>query len=702
MSQNARPAFRRLFKVANRLCQALVFTTIAAYSLQAQPGIPIRGPYAEALSEIALMAPDARLDRLAAELRNPRSTRSAEQSLRGVARGRDAAAKAAACAVLSAHFRGSGRAGEAAAPVAPWRDATADNLRPNYIEAFLEHARSEALAGYPLAAFRALDFARTRTEGLAAVLVRVAYADCVAFAHDYEKALEWLKEARTLGDRWANPPSVSEGSRAARPSGAERWPQLRALIGRRIERMRFLAASDKWGDDYALYLFAQEAANATHALFRDLTDIARVYPQAGAGRTRVPGADFEMALALYDLLAGEHSGTAFAEAAGFERALCLAHLGHPREALSALEQFVAEAPLGLYRGDALLAQGDLALQTYWNPEEARRRYNQTLEWCDRAESLREGARLYAVPEKAASITAPPAGWHSLDKHGILRVQSFTPGTVVNQLSAPWHLNRLRSETLFRLGFLDALDGKWSLAAEQWRKVATYDPVLAKAQDKRYFNSLRRLEQAASKGYFVGHDEEARGIPPRLRPALLWADFLHMREMSEAATSLYNRLYQAADARGDGTVATRAALGLLLRWYAEAGRDSKGQAETLARATKLGETVLAKYPSAPAAAYVALMCAKSTPCPTIQERPALAKVFGRVSARWPRSRHVAEARYWVIYLTVLPENAVESLPAIERYRKDFPAETAYYRFLKRHVELMREFHEGRKPQPTQAR
>jgi len=176
----------------------------------------------------------------------------------------------------------------------------------------------------------------------------------------------------------------------------------------------------------------------------------------------------------------------------------------------------------------------------------------------------------------------------------------------------------------------------------------------------------------------------------------------MREMSEAATSLYNRLYQAADARGDGTVATRAALGLLLRWYAEAGRDSKGQAETLARATKLGETVLAKYPSAPAAAYVALMCAKSTPCPTIQERPALAKVFGRVSARWPRSRHVAEARYWVIYLTVLPENAVESLPAIERYRKDFPAETAYYRFLKRHVELMREFHEGRKPQPTQAR
>jgi hypothetical protein len=98
------------------------------------------------------------------------------------------------------------------------------------------------------------------------------------------------------------------------------------------------------------------------------------------------------------------------EAAGLYRTVSLVHLGRAPEAERALKTFVSAAPLGLYRGEAMMVLGDIALQARWSPTTARRHYQDALDWCERAKAIREGARLYAVPNKARAPSRAPQKW----------------------------------------------------------------------------------------------------------------------------------------------------------------------------------------------------------------------------------------------------------------------------------------------------
>jgi tetratricopeptide (TPR) repeat protein len=650
--------------------------------------------FASALPALAapphLIAPDARIERAAtqlAEARSPAAARPIENALQRHLRDRDDAVRATAAAVLAAHHRASGRRDEAARLVAPWADLHPDNLVPGRLEALLEHARIEAERGHALAAFRILDWVRERANtGLPAIVVRIALADCVELAPDYARAHAWLKEALEHGDRWANPGAVSEtDARPARPEGAGRWDAWRAGILRRMAELDFRVKIDRWGEEYAYYWRAQHARKADHPLATDFTDTARLYPGEGAGRARVPEADEALALEYYDAIIAKHPETVFAEAAGLYRAFCLVKLGRSAEAERDLERFIAARPMGLYRGEALLTLGDVALQERWDPRAARTRYEQALDWCGRVKGLQDGARLYAVPEKARDQARAPGAWQTMQPSGVIARERMPPDAVINRDTAPWYLDRLQAELRYRLGFLDALAGNWDAALAHWRNVAEHDPLLARAQQQRYFNTLRRLEGAAKNRYFVGEDEENARIAERVRPAIWWADFCHMRERFDEAESLYRRLHRAADARNDGVIAARAGLGLMLRYYGEAMRHERDRQDALmARARETGEAVLDRFPRNPASAYVAFMIGYATPSTSAAGRAA----FERVVRDYPRSRHAAEARFRPLMAAVAPSNLEQYLPAIEAFRRDFPDST-WTRLLDDEVEYIHE-------------
>ncbi len=685
------PLVSRRWKRSSRLmafCISLFFLFAAASD--AAPVLPGQDEVDWPLMPVLLS--HARIAREAERLTGEAPTaRAAEQQLQRVLRSRDATEQRIAAVVLAAHYRRNGRTSDAAALVADYGDLRPDNLAPDRLEAFLEHARLEASLGHPLAAFRALDYARDRVEGLGAPLVRVAYADVMELVPDHAKAIDWLNEALTVGNRWARPRSVSEGEDPVAPPGADRWPPLRTAIEQRIRALEFKLAVEEWGIDYVRYRFAQEARKAGHPLARDFTDTSTIYPGRGAGRAEIAGADFEFALALYDQLIAEASDTVFGEAAQLYRAYCLIHLGRSRDAERALQRLLSASAAGLYRGEALLTLGDIELQERWNPQAARRWYESGLSWARQAESVQRDARLYAVPSQAAQAARAPAQRQRMLPSGVIQGEAIPPGAVVNRLTADWYLDWLQAELLFRLGFLDALAGDWDAAREHWQRVAEHDPLLKRAQDNRYFNTLRRLDGASRNGYLVGLAEENARISPRVKPALWWADFQHLREEFESAGSLYRRLYDAAASRNDAPLGARAGLGIML----VIDSDSPGEAGTHARsrAREVGSEVLALFPRAPASAYVAFMLAENWDQAVDPELTRAMEDYRNVYRNYPNSRHARPARFYgilhgirMVRLDKLDQYERE----IEQFSRDYPEHPDWTYLLKERLELYREY------------
>jgi tetratricopeptide (TPR) repeat protein len=549
-----------------------------------------------------------------------------------------------------------------------------DNLSADRLEAFLEYARCEAAGGKTLAAFKMLDYASRNASGLSAVAVRMAYADVAVIAADYEKAVQWLREAIERGDQWATGGARTESSKQEFQSRLAQWNPLSAFLEQRLRNLEFKAAEDQWGQGYAWYLFAQKSRRADHPLARDFTDSSALYPGKGAGRAKVPGADFEDALWLYTQLIENEPETVFAEAARLYSAVCMIHLGRTDDAEKALDRFIKSSALGLYRGEAFLTLGDLYFQAQWDPDQARRQYETGLSWCRQAAAVKQGSRFYAVPERAREPSRAPDVWQSMNEGGVIEPETVPPGAVVNRRTADWYLDWLQSEFLYRLGFLDALEGEWNRARSQWVKITNHDGLLEQAQARRYFNALRRLEGAAKKGYFVGHEEDNERINSRVKNALWWADFLHMRERFVAAESLYRRLYTAAVARHDGPVAARAGLGVMLRYYGDAHATEMQMHRHYARARSLGEDILAKFSRAPAAAYVAYMVASCWDTIKDPDYSDAISAYRRVYRNYPESRHAKFARFYelVCAINVAPKSELGKFDnAIRRFERDFP-------------------------------
>jgi hypothetical protein len=303
-----------------------------------------------------LLRPHGRVAQLAGRLDGEgHAVRAAEQQLQRALRSSDAAEQYSATVVLAAHFRRTGRASEATALVEAYSDLSPGNIAPEKLEAFLEYARLEAVTGNPLSAFRALDYARERAQGLGAPLVRVACADVVELVPDYVKSMDWLREALEAGDRAMRPRSESAGAAPVAPPGADRWPPLRRAIERRISALEFKATAQRWGPEYAYYLAAQRVRRPDHPLARDFTDTTRLYPGNAAGRARIDGVDFERALALYDRLIAEAPDTVYGEAGQLYRAYCLiGQLAAGRAALPA--RLPRRACRGLGGGPGALAR----------------------------------------------------------------------------------------------------------------------------------------------------------------------------------------------------------------------------------------------------------------------------------------------------------------------------------------------------------
>jgi len=219
--------------------------------------------------------------------------------------------------------------------------------------------------------------------------------------------------------------------------------------------------------------------------------------------------------------------------------------------------------------------------------------------------------------------------------------------------------------LLRAGFLAALAGQWDDARKHWLRVAEYDAQLRVAREERYYNSISRLEGSVGKRFFIGVSADNVGFPPRLKPALWWADFLFLIERFDEADSLYRRLHSVAMSRGDAVVAARVGLGRVFA-LGEKAHDLKSARVWLPRAIDVGEKMLERYPQSPSAPYVAFKIGHS--CANYDEARA---AYRRVYTLYPRSRHAEPARFYEIFKSYHTGDPNHLLALIADFRRVHP-------------------------------
>ncbi|MCH8514519.1 MAG: hypothetical protein LAT83_23090, partial [Kiritimatiellae bacterium] len=280
---------------------------------------------------------------------------------------------------------------------------------------------------------------------------------------------------------------------------------------------------------------------------------------------------------------------------------------------------------------------------------------------------------YLAPEASRDITEPPRTVRSLDRYGILQIQTPSTHTLVNRLTAPWYLERLRSEVEWNLAFLAMVAEDKAKTKEHMDLALAHDPVLRRQVDGDYFNAYSRVLDRLEKGRpLVGEAEEMRGLREREKLLMQWADMQFMLENFEVAKDLYERIQRVASRADNGNAVTRAAAGesLLLR-----AMDDPQRRETIPALIDLA----VRYPrahSSPHLLYRAALLSHGDPLPS-------SEIFPMVYGQYPNSPYAIRARYDEILRTIPWSHEAHRRESIDRFIRDYPNRNDYHEILERH-------------------
>jgi len=139
---------------------------------------------------------------------------------------------------------------------------------------------------------------------------------------------------------------------------------------------------EKYGEDFVLYREAE-------TLRRDKKNYAS-------------------ALELYRQVIKRFPDTIYAEASRLYEALCAIKMGKVDEAERSLEAFYRQSKYGLYRGEALLELGRIALERKVDPVLARATFDEMDKWLATIEDHDKQIPEFAIRESAREVTKAPA------------------------------------------------------------------------------------------------------------------------------------------------------------------------------------------------------------------------------------------------------------------------------------------------------
>jgi len=577
-------------------------------------------------------------------LANPATASRGIETLRRDMQSRDPSPSVAAAILLAQHLRTHGETAKAVIVLEPYGGFAPDKLQEAVLPAYLERTRCLAADARIREAVKALDYAKEKTQGHQRARVFAAYADMHGISEEWAVAVEQYKAALSYGDtyytRKKTKESVEEVLGPVVP-GTEEWKQHRPPIEASLRHAQRQHEIQTYGEGFVDY--------------RD-------------ARTAHLDQKYQAAIPQYNTLVEKHAGTVYAEAAQFYRAQCQAAAGNPQEAITALEAFVKAAPLGLYRGEALYETGRLQLEQ-GAVDKAERAFNQTLEWITKVRTQAMDLKLYAIPQKAQKIAAPPAAAQTMSENYDLKPVTITPSMVINRHTAPWYLTSLEWDSRYYLGFIAFYRGKHDEALAQFTKAFEMNPDMQRQFHGTLGNFHRRLQIACRVKFLLARSEELETFNPEEKLRFMLADFYALWEKWEPAERIYHEFL-------NDTRSSKAVKACALRALGEAEQYQERWVE----AKKYFQKIVDEYGQTPSAQRAMLALAQDSTDPMEQR----AERFMAAHALNPNSEDGEVALYRIGFMYYANNKPKESIEALERFVRRYP-HSRYMEFAKHYIE-----------------
>jgi tetratricopeptide (TPR) repeat protein len=260
--------------------------------------------------------------------------------------------------------------------------------------------------------------------------------------------------------------------------------------------------------------------------------------------------NFKAARQKYIDLAQKFPATVYANAGKLYGAICLLETGglvNARRAERELEVFVAEAPpIGLYRGEALLWMGRIAVEYRRDPARAARCFKQLDDWIiavrKRIKAGDDEIDGYqGVKNGAAKLSVPPKQQFSQDLWGNMRATRVQFGQLLNRKTSKWYLDDLEARCATFRGFLYFAGAEGEKAKAQFERILKLDPRQTGGRLAWNPNNFTRLQFGAKYGRLIAFPQELKLYSKPQRFVILLADFYYVTERFDLALKLHRKL-----------------------------------------------------------------------------------------------------------------------------------------------------------------
>ncbi|MDD5727543.1 MAG: hypothetical protein PHV59_03170, partial [Victivallales bacterium] len=385
------------------------------------------------------------------------------KSLRKLAKDKDKAVAYTATANLAAYYRREGDLKKAEKLVQDFSPSGFDRLPAKvaipYLRCLLESAHLKALEKDLPGSLQLLNWAERRPPDYERAFSCLKYAEILLDLAETERAQAYLKNVNQIlakhlsGDDSGGGAAIGQGSENVNTQGA--WLALRDRTDHLALEIEEVQLNKKFGATYASYV-----------KLRRLQNIVK--------RSKTPRY-FNEAMRLCDEIVESDPKSQFAAAAGYLKGQLLLNTPAKNEqqvikaAKEQLEKFIKADPEGLYRGEALMLLGRIALEKEWNAKDAEKYYSQALTWFKQAREKRNALSLYAPMSndlrQQTKATQKPT---TLNKWKRTVYHEEDPLKLYNTAASPsWYVSDKEKNCLFVLGFCKYLNEKYQDAFELW-------------------------------------------------------------------------------------------------------------------------------------------------------------------------------------------------------------------------------------------
>jgi len=210
-------------------------------------------------------------------------------------------------------------------------------------------------------------------------------------------------------------------------------------------------------------------------------------------------------------------------------------------AITSAKAFIARDPQGLYRGEAMLAIGDVQWEVLLKPKEGQAWYRQAREWFETITATDQAVDRFALDPRVTTVAAPPPAMRAKDDWGNVGWTTVTPGMIVNHRTCAWYASYQRLQAALRELSCAIVAGDTALAKSLLPIVGQVDPFQKELAARGWPTMARRLNDDIAEGRLFATREELAAFPPAVMPRLMVAELAYETERYAEARRMYEAI-----------------------------------------------------------------------------------------------------------------------------------------------------------------